>query len=256
MPGTARECKIRIIKDGPYIVSGNVPLSEKIIVSEGSQNIYKEGRPLPQAGTYSLCRCGMSKNPPFCDGSHEGCGFDGTETASRDRYSDRAVRLEGPGVDVLDDERCAYARFCHSNEGNIWQLIRKSDDPKRREEAVKAANDCPTGRFVALDKSGKPIEPVFEPSIEILQDPEAGASGPIFVKGNIPIESSDGYIYEIRNRAALCRCGKSSNKPFCDATHVTIKYTDYEKEPQSSSPIKEKGFKALVSKALNTIKHK
>ena len=69
---------------------------------------------------------------------------------------------------------------------------------------------------------------IAEPSIEFLQDPEKGVSCGIYVKGNIPIESSNGEMYETRNRVMLCRCGESSNKPFCDATHVSAKYLDQE----------------------------
>ncbi|HZK84920.1 MAG TPA: CDGSH iron-sulfur domain-containing protein [Desulfosporosinus sp.] len=48
--------------------------------------------------------------------------------------------------------------------------------------------------------------------------------GPIWVRGGIPIESCDGSSYAVRNQGALCRCGKSRNKPFCDATHVSKGY--------------------------------
>lgn len=224
-----RECKIQILKNGPYIITGNVPLSEQIIVPKGHGYEYFEGRQFPQAEQYALCRCGKSKNQPFCDGSHEETGFDGTETASRALYLERAFKLEGPDLDLLDDERCAFARFCHQEHGDVWELTEKSDNPICREEAIKAASDCPAGRLVAMDKEGNLIEPEYDPSIEILQDPERRVSGPIFVKGNIPIESSEGFTYEVRNRVALCRCGESSNKPFCDATHVPIRYKDSQK---------------------------
>ena len=134
--------------------------------------------------------------------------------------------IEGPDLDLLDDNRCAFARFCHREDGNVWGLTENSDNPKYRAEAIIAASECPSGRLVAYDKTGKPIEPNYEPSIEILQDSEKEVSGPIFVKGNIPIESSEGHTYEIRNRVALCRCGKSRNSPFCDATHISIKFSD------------------------------
>ena len=111
-------------------------------------------------------------------------------------------------------------------DGNVWELIEKSDDPKLREEAIKSACDCPAGRLDVVDKEGNVIESVYEPSIEILQDYGRGASGPIFVKGGIPIEGLDDFTYEVRNRVALCRCGKSRNKPFCDATHISIQYKD------------------------------
>jgi CDGSH-type Zn-finger protein len=222
-----KKCKIKILKDGPYIVTGNVPLSEKIIVSEGKENVFKHGRDLPQAEEYALCRCGKSKNPPFCDSSHVKLGFDGTEQAARKKYSDSAHKIVGPVLDLLDNESlCAFARFCHRKDGGVWELTEKSNDPKLREEAIKAACDCPSGRLTVLDKTGKAIEPEYEPAIEILQDPGKEVSGPIFVKGRIPIESSDGYIYETRNRVTLCRCGKSTNRPFCDASHVSTKYSD------------------------------
>lgn len=215
------EQKIKIIKDGPYIVSGNIPLSEKIIVPKGKHYEYEDGKPLPQAKVYSLCRCGKSKNPPFCDGMHEKINFDGTETASREKFEDRLVRtVIGPGLDLLDDGRCALARFCHRENGHAWNLTKQSDNPENKEEAIRGASECPAGRIVAVEKNGEVHEDKLEPSIDILYDQEKGVIGPIYVKGNIKIESSDGTIYEIRNRITLCRCGESENKPFCDARHL------------------------------------
>ena len=65
-----KQAKIVIVKDGPYLVSGNVAISEKIITTKGRQNELKEGRQLPQAESYALCRCGESSIKPFCDASH------------------------------------------------------------------------------------------------------------------------------------------------------------------------------------------
>jgi len=221
------DCKIKIIENGPYIVTGNIPLQEKIIVKKGKGYEYKDGQELPQAEEYHLCRCGKSKNAPFCDGSHASHNFVGTETASRAKYEDRSDLFEGPGIALLDDNRCAFARFCHSDKGNTWSLVENSDKPEYREKAIKTASDCPTGRLTAIDKrTGMAIEPEYEPCIEIIQDPEEGVSAGIFVKGNIPIEAADGEIYEIRNRVTLCRCGRSYNKPFCDATHIPIGFSD------------------------------
>lgn len=221
--------KIKVSKAGPYLVTGSVPLFEKIITPKGKAYELKNGHKLPQSEEYALCRCGKSKNAPFCDGSHLHNGFTGTETAPKDTYMDRAELLEGPAINLLDDNRCAFARFCHRNKGKVWELIEDSDNKESKKEAIQGAGDCPTGRLVAVEKSGKQIEPSYKPSIEIVQDPEKGVSAGIFVKGNIPIESSDGKIYEIRNRVALCRCGKSNNKPFCDATHVPSEFSDKKK---------------------------
>ena len=64
--------KIEIAKNGPYLVSGGLPLSEQQIVinAEGESLEYKEGKKYPAKPQYALCRCGQSSNKPFCDGSH------------------------------------------------------------------------------------------------------------------------------------------------------------------------------------------
>jgi CDGSH-type Zn-finger protein len=219
---------IKVLKDGPYRVVGNIPLREKIIIQKGKCNEYEEGRELPQAEEYLLCRCGKSKNKPFCDGTHARTGFDGTETASRDKYDDRAQYLEGPGVDMRDDNRCALARFCHREDGNAWDLLEKTGEERYKSQVVRAASDCPAGRLTAIEKDGEAVEPELEPSIAIIQDPEKEVSAGIYVQGYIPLESADGDAYELRNRYALCRCGHSKNKPFCDISHVAARFSDKE----------------------------
>ena len=219
--------KIKVLKDGPYLVTGNVPIFEKVITPLGETYEYIDGHDLPQAETYTLCRCGKTKNPPFCDGTHAKEGFDGTETASMEKYEDRAEFMEGADLNLRDDNRCALARFCHMEDGNsVWELLGMSNDPESKEKAIRGASNCPAGRLVAMEKSGEIYENEYEPTIEILQDPEKRVSCAIAVKGNIPIESAEGIIYETRNRATLCRCGESKNKPFCDATHAIVNYID------------------------------
>ncbi len=218
--------KIKIIPQGPYLVTGGIPLDEKIITPEGHSYTFKEGRALPQAESYALCRCGKSKNKPFCDGSHTHVDFEERERASRAPYEERADFFSGPGVDLLDDGRCAFARFCHREHGMVWNLVDASDSPLYRKEAIEGASACPSGRLTAVDKEGTLIEPDYAPSISIIQDPEKNVSAGIFVRGYIPIESEDGRVYEIRNREALCRCGHSQNMPFCDATHASIGFFD------------------------------
>ncbi len=225
----SKNYKIKVTKNGPYIVSGGLPIAKEIIVADvkGTPIRWDKGESYPAQETYALCRCGKSKNMPFCDGTHAVIKFDGTETADRKNYLDCAEKTEGPDLILTDAEKlCATARFCHRASGT-WQLIEKSDNPKLKEIAIQEACDCPGGRLVAWDKSSKkPIEPAFEPSISLIEDPAANASGPIWVKGGVQIESADGFLYEIRNRVTLCRCGKSKNKPFCDGRHITSKFND------------------------------
>jgi hypothetical protein len=80
---------------------------------------------------------------------------------------------------------------------------------------------------VAWDRAtGQALEPALERSIGLVEDPAQGASGPLWVRGGIPVTGADGHAYEVRNRMAPCRCGLSSNKPFCDGTHASAHWKD------------------------------
>jgi CDGSH-type Zn-finger protein len=214
--------EVRVTENGPYVVTGGVPLAEQIIrVDDDNQcHGWKEGKKYPEQESYSLCRCGKSVNKPFCTGMHAVTKFNGEETASRKPYLEQAGVVEGPELNLTDaGELCAGARFCH-RAGGTWKLTEQSSDPEARKTAIEEACDCPSGRLVAWDKEGNAIEPGFEPSIGLVKDTQAGKDGPLWVRGGIPVESADGETYEVRNRVTLCRCGKSSNKPFCDGSHV------------------------------------
>ncbi len=80
--------KIKVVKDGPYIVSGGVPLYEQTMITDeaGHTKELVDEKKLTAKENYVLCRCGASKNKPYCDGTHNGIDFDGTETASRKPY--------------------------------------------------------------------------------------------------------------------------------------------------------------------------
>jgi CDGSH-type Zn-finger protein len=215
--------KIEVTKDGPYLVSEDLPLSEQWIVTnpEGDSLDYREGKKYPAQSQYALCRCGQSANKPFCDGTHFKTPFDGTETASHQPYLKQAETIEGPTMLLTDRENlCAFARFCDP-KGRIWNLVKQTDNPEAQRLVKHEAGHCPAGRLVAWDKkTGKPIEPEFEPSLGLIEDTEKKVSGPIWVRGGIPVVSADGKTYEIRNRLTLCRCGSSANKPFCDGSHA------------------------------------
>ena len=74
--------------------------------------------------------------------------------------------------------------------------------------------------------SGQLHEPTLPVSIGLVEDPAQGCSGPLWLRGGIPVVGADGVEYEVRNRVTLCRCGGSKNKPFCDGTHAAIKFRD------------------------------
>jgi len=216
--------KIEVTKDGPFLVSGGLPLGEKWIVTnaEGDSLEYRDGKQYPATAKYALCRCGHSGNKPFCDGTHAKVKFDGTETAGNEPYIKQAEAIDGPTLVLTDQENlCAFARFCDP-KGRIWNLVKQSDDPETRKIVEHEAGHCPAGRLVIWDKkTGKPIEPKFEPSLGLIEDTDKKVSGPIWVRGGVPVVSAEGETYEVRNRVTLCRCGKSANKPFCDGSHAS-----------------------------------
>lgn len=221
--GKQHTAKIVVSTDGPYLVSGGLPLGEKLIVTneQGESLEYKDGKNYPVPAQYALCRCGQSGNKPFCDGTHKKVQFDGTETASHQPYAEQATAIEGPAMVLTDVENlCAFARFCDP-KGQVWNLVQQPDDPETRRLVEHEAGHCPSGRLVVWDRETKrPLEPKFELSIGLIEDTAKRVRGPIWARGGIPIVSADGETYEVRNRITLCRCGRSSNKPFCDGSHA------------------------------------
>ncbi len=221
--------KVVIIKNGPYRVSGAVPLSKQIIGvnAEGESETWQQGHVYPEQAACSLCRCGHSQNKPFCDGTHKQIQFDGTETASREPYAAQAKVFDGPAMQLTDAESlCAFARYCDPH-GQVWSQVEHTSEHAVRERFIRQTGNCPSGRLVAIDKhTGRAIEPSLPVSIGLVEDPAQQCSGPIWLRGGIPVVSAEGFEYEVRNRVTLCRCGASKNKPFCDGSHAAIKFRD------------------------------
>jgi CDGSH-type Zn-finger protein len=223
--------KITVSLNGPYIVSGGIPLAQQIIAADEERNSrgWREGRRYDQASEYKLCRCGNSRNKPFCDGSHARLGFDGAESDSaRASYAEQAVEYDGPERALTDARQlCVGARFCDP-DGTVWRLVARTNDESIRDHFDGMVGNCPSGRLTAWNRrAGEAIEPSREPAIGVVEDPVLGVSGPLWVSGGVQIESgSDGYVYESRARMTLCRCGNSQNKPFCDGSHAAIGFRD------------------------------
>src|SRR2546430_7611528 len=70
--------RVVVSRNGPYLVSGGVPLAKQTIVtdSEGESQQWRQGETLPARESYQLCRCGKSQAKPFCDGTHGKIGFE------------------------------------------------------------------------------------------------------------------------------------------------------------------------------------
>ncbi|MCL2369279.1 MAG: CDGSH iron-sulfur domain-containing protein [Alphaproteobacteria bacterium] len=218
---------IKITKDGPYLLYGADRISEKIIITDvnGISVKYGDGQTFEiKSDPVALCRCGKSKNAPFCDGSHA-TGFDGTETASftpiMRQASAEAIR--GPNQTLLDNEQyCAFARFCDRG-GRVWNLVMRGDAPADKLSAEEA-NLCPAGRLMMFTNDGELLEDKTTPTVHTIEDSGLKISGPLWIRGGIRVESADGRSYEVRQKQTLCRCGASGNKPFCNGAHASIKY--------------------------------
>jgi len=215
---------IKVTKDGPYLAFGVHDITAKTIIedAQGFSVEYADGKKFEiKADPVALCRCGHSADKPYCDGSHLRVKFDGTETATFEPMQEQetAMAIKGPQLTLLDNggNYCASARFCDA-KGRVWNLVQAGGE-KNNKQAILEANLCPSGRLIMLDNEGNVLEDTLPPSIAVLEDRKYGVHGPLWVRGSIRVESEDGQSYEIRMKQTLCRCGRSDNKPFCDASH-------------------------------------
>ena len=116
---------IKIVKDGPILVYGGIPLLKLIISADNLGYPYEwiERERYPLQEEYALCRCGQSGKKPFCDGKHEETSFQGIETASRVSYLESAKKTEGPDLILTDNQSlCSHAGFC-TRAGGIVNLV-------------------------------------------------------------------------------------------------------------------------------------
>lgn len=220
-----------ILLNGPIMLHGMTDIIQQFIMPDhnGTSTAYKEGNTYTAKDPVALCRCGMSKNKPFCDGSHKKIDpreIDLTETATFQPELNSSEMIQGPERSLSDDEKfCAFARFCDAGQ-RVWNEVQLEGE-KAKALTLQIAHHCPGGRLIVWDNATqKPIETYEDATANLIEDVMNRCSGPIMLRGGIPVKSSNGEYYEVRNRQALCRCGQSGNKPFCDGTHASMKFQD------------------------------
>lgn len=209
----APEPRVRVTAAGPYVVKGGVPLRDA------------NGSPIETGRTYALCRCGASTTKPLCSDAHLAIGFSGEETADRGRIAERREAYRGQGITIYDDRSiCAHVGHCTDRLSSVFKLKQEPwIDPEAADaEAIATVvRTCPSGALsYALEDSPEPVEEDRPPVVTVSRN------GPYWVTGCITLEAADGSTYEVRARFALCRCGGSKNKPFCDGTHWHIGFKD------------------------------
>ncbi len=221
-PETTNFVTITVTPKGPYFVQGKVPIKKALLTPDENGVIVKytlEKDINFQKEQVRLCRCGKSRNKPFCDGQHIH-GFQGVCTAPHLPILAGAETFAGPNLTLHDNEKyCAFARFC-DGFGRIWNLVRQGQ-PITDKLTVQEAHLCPAGRLIITNnQTGSVIESEATPMILVIEDKQLNVSGPLGLRGNIIVIDDTGKSYEKRRLQALCRCGRSKNTPFCDGSHA------------------------------------
>ena len=202
-PAAGAKPSIAPSENGPLLVSGLEHLQ------------WSDGATVTTKPTLALCRCGASKSKPFCDGSHNAIGF--TSTVSPDRTPDGATEYPGAQITVLSNRLvCSASEKCAKN---LPEVFRKGEKPwivpdrADAQRIIEVVRQCPSGalRYAVAGRIG--TQPPRAPAIRIARD------GPYEVEGGVGLSVGAWCEGASQDRFALCRCGQSKNKPFCDGSH-------------------------------------
>lgn len=168
--------------------------------------------------TTVLCRCGASKNKPYCDGSHNQIEFN--DQPCDDHTADKVRVYSGQNIDIHYNKLlCSHAKICGRALESVFDSAKTpwiSPDEGSIEEIINIIKQCPSGALNYADpgKQAK-IKAVSECKIDI--EP----NGPYFVQG-VTLSDVSAPSGANPDKYALCRCGASKNKPYCDGNHVNI----------------------------------
>jgi CDGSH-type Zn-finger protein len=224
--------KILPLANGPYYLLND--MEPKVV-----QNLQSsEGKQLSTIVGIALCRCGASKNKPFCDGTHGTIGFssqnkvtkrdgnDGDEEKTK-IIKDKRKSYVGKKITVLDNRKiCSHAAECVTNLPSVFRLNARpwiDSDGAIAEEIINTIRKCPSGALsYSIDDIEYRDQNERKPMVTVSKD------GPYIVTGGIElvgdnIQFGDGASKE---HYTLCRCGASQNKPFCDGMHKVINFKD------------------------------
>ncbi len=203
---------IECAENGPYIVK----YLDTFTNSKGERIESKK--------TMALCRCGGSKKKPFCDGAHARIGFKGDKLPGR--APDHRDTYLGQEITIHDNRGiCSHAGFCTSGLPAVWRMgVEPWIDPDGAgvEAIIATIAKCPSGALGYSLKGVEHRDRDRQPGIQVSKDGPYDVTGPVELIG---VSKGEGATVE---RYALCRCGGSKNKPFCDGTHWSIDFKDDE----------------------------
>ena len=170
----------------------------------------------------ALCRCGGSKNKPFCDGTHSTIGFKSERLA--DESLNRRKSYAGKRITIHDNRAlCAHAGACTDNLKSVFRMHAKpwiDPDGAAAEEIVATIRKCPSGALSYSIDGAEHRDQERPPMVTVTND------GPYAVTGGIELADVPFGDGASREHYTLCRCGQSKNKPFCDGSHWDAGFKD------------------------------
>lgn len=139
--------------------------------------------------------------------------------------ANRNLRYEGEDIVVrYDVGRCIHAGECVGGLPDVFDPERRpwvDPDRARADRVASVVHRCPSGALTYERMDGEPDEePSAENAVRVSPD------GPLYITGDIEIRAADDSLLSRETRVALCRCGRSSNKPFCDNSHGDGAFAD------------------------------
>ncbi len=142
---------------------------------------------------------------------------------------------------------CIHIGECGRADGDLFVGGRKpwcQPDLASDDETEEVVLRCPTGALSVKFADGSRVEQA--PAINSIQ---VAYNGPLFVRGDLQIDDAPTDVPGLKFRAALCRCGASQNKPYCDNSHLDANFRDYGAIGKSSENSGNSGGPLQVSPA-------
>jgi CDGSH-type Zn-finger protein/uncharacterized Fe-S cluster protein YjdI len=134
---------------------------------------------------------------------------------------------------------CIHVGECGRAQGDLFVAGRDpwcQPDLASNEKVDEVVKRCPTGALTVQFEGGTSAE---QP--DPLNSVIVSYNGPLFVRGELSIEGAPEDAPGVAYRAALCRCGKSRNKPFCDNSHESAGFADHGAVGETGSDETESG---------------
>lgn len=209
-----KKLSINFVENGPIKITNN---SNETL----SKTVLFDNNPIQMKSNLFICRCGRTKNQPLCDGTHAKVNFN----SNKEIKEENIQVYEGKDIDIhFNRSICSGAANCVRKFSNIYKSTSEnwiSPDKGTIEEVINSIKACPSGALSYELKDESPKEEYKDEEINIIKD------GPILVKGDIENEISSWSTNANKQKFALCRCGNSKNKPFCDYSHASLDKDEY-----------------------------